>query len=135
DHALAYDRGDLERFWGLYHTGPEGVFLKRGKTLQVRGQREFPFVRILKRSDPRPDRLYFGKSLAYSVAAAPLVRLFGLNGFLVFHVLLLAAAAVCAYTFLAARSSPASAALFTSAFFGASVVPVYGVFLMPEIFN
>ncbi len=41
----------------------------------------------------------------------------------------------CAYAFLAAQSPPASAAAFVTAFFGASVLPVYGVFLMPEIFN
>ena len=67
--------------------------------------------------------------------AAPLVRLYGLNGLLIFNVLLLAMAVVCAYVFLAAQSPPASAALFTSAFFGAAALPVYGAFLMPDIFN
>jgi hypothetical protein len=79
--------------------------------------------------------LYFGKAIVYPVVAAPFVRFLGLNGMLVFHVLLLAACAVAAYVFLAAQSTPAAAALCTSAFFGASVLPVYGVFLMPEIFN
>jgi hypothetical protein len=36
DHDLAYQRRDLERFWGLYGTGPEGVFLKAGKALRLR---------------------------------------------------------------------------------------------------
>ena len=67
--------------------------------------------------------------------AAPFVRLYGLNGLLIVNVLLLAMAVVCAYVFLAAQSPPASAALFTSAFFGAAALPVYGVFLMPDIFN
>ncbi len=54
---------------------------------------------------------------------------------LIFHVLLLAVVGVCAYLFLSAQSPPVAAALFSSAFLGAAVLPVYGVFLMPEIFN
>src|SRR5262249_25055363 len=62
-------------------------------------------------------------------------RLFGLNGMLVLNVLLMAVAGTCAYTFLAARSRPAVALLFTLAFLFASCVPIYLVFLAPEIFN
>ena len=72
--------------------------------------------------------IVFGRGGA--VRAAP-----RLNGFLVFHVLLLAVACVCGYLFLAAMAPPAMALGFTLAFFGASVVPVYIVFLTPEIFN
>lgn len=135
DGDLQYERRDLERFAGLYHSGPEGIFLKRGKVMRVRVRASFPFVHIAKRADPDTNRLYFGKSLAYSVAAAPFVRFFGLNGLLLFHVVLLAACGAAAYVFLAAQSPPASAAVFATAFLGATVLPVYGVFLMPEIFN
>ncbi len=114
DHDAVYQRRDLERFWGLYHTGPEGIFLKTG---------------------PKSDRLYFGKSLIYPFFAAPFVWLLGLNGMLVFNVLLLFVVCVCGYIFLSARSAPAPALLFTLAFVGATVVPVYAVMLMPEIFN
>ncbi len=100
DGDLAFDRNDLERFAGLYHQGPEGIFLKRGKVHAHSHAGSFPFVHRVKREDPNPNRLYFGKSIAYSVAAAPFVRCFGLNGLLLFHVLLLAAAAVAAYAFL-----------------------------------
>ena len=31
DGDLSYERRDLERFFGLYRAGPEGIFLKRGK--------------------------------------------------------------------------------------------------------
>jgi hypothetical protein len=116
DRDLRFERGDLVRFEGLYHRGPEGIFLKRGQT-------------------GRTDRVYFAKSLAYAVFVAPLVWLFGMNGFLVFHVLLLSAAAVSGYLFLASQVVPLTAALFTAAFFFASALPVYGVFLAPEIFN
>jgi hypothetical protein len=135
DHDLTYERRDLERFFGLYRAGPEGIFLKRGKQLRVKADGSFPFVHLVKRADPRTDRLYFGKALLYGVIAAPMVRLFGLNGFLVTHVLLLFAAGTCAYAFLSARSKPGPALGFTLAFLFASCVPVYMVFLAPEILN
>jgi hypothetical protein len=135
DGNLSFEQRDLERFEGLYHRGPEGIFLKRGKTFRLRASAGFPFIRIEKHPDPRTDRLYFGKALIYPVIAAPFVRVFGLNGLLLLNVVLLGIAACCAYLFLAARSSPVSAALFTTAFFGATALPVYLVFWMPEILN
>jgi hypothetical protein len=136
DRDLAFERGDLERFYGIYQQGPEGIFLKRGKQLKVRLRAQPPFLRIYNNTtDPRTDRLYFGKAFIYSVAVAPFVWLLGMNGFLVFHVLLLAVACACGYAFLASQSRPASAVVFTSAFVGATVVPIYALFLTPEIFN
>ena len=135
DHDLSFERGDLVRFWGIYRTGPEGIFLKRGRTLSVRSRGHFPWLRIGGQLDPNPDRLYFGKAFVYPLVAAPFVRLLGLNGLLLLHVLLLAAVGACGYLFLAAKSPPIAAAAFTSAFIGAAAVPVYGVFLTPEIFN
>ena len=69
------------------------------------------------------------------MVAAPFVRIFGLNGFLVLHVLLLFVAGVCGYVFLAAQSKPGPALAFTLAFIFASCVPVYAVFLAPEILH
>jgi hypothetical protein len=135
DGDLTYEKRDLERFAGLYHSGPNGIFLKRGKHVRIEFGSPFPFVHLAKRDDASPGRLYYGKAFIYPVLAAPLVRLYGLNGLLIVNVLLLALAVVCAYVFLAAQSPPASAALFTSAFFGAAALPVYGAFLMPDIFN
>src|SRR5207253_1950372 len=63
-------------------------------------------------------------------------RYLGMNGFLVLHVLLLFTVCVCGYQFLMAQSSRSGpAAAFTLAFIGAAVVPVYAVFLMPDLFN
>jgi len=135
DHDLAYERVDLERFAGLYRSGPEGIFLKRGRQLPVSFHTRAPLIKFGSQPDPRPDRLYFGKAILYPIAAAPFVRLFGLNGFLIFHVLLLFVVLVCGYTFLASQSDPAGALVFTLAFVGATVVPVYAVFLTPEIFT
>ena len=135
DHHVAFERTELERFWGGYGQGPEGVFLKRGKVLRVRVNSKPPFLHVTKLEDPRVDRLYWGKAFIYSVVAAPFVWLFGMNGFLVFHVLLLFVVCACGYQFLRAHSRPAPALAYTLAFVGAAVVPVYAVFLMPDLFN
>src|SRR4029078_10336646 len=113
----------------------EGLFLKRGKQLRIRLRGSPPFVNVVKLPDKRSDRLYFGKAFIYPIAVAPFVRAAGMNGFLVFHVLLLFGVCVSGYRFLAARSQPGPALLFTLAFVAATVVPVYAVFLTPEIFN
>src|SRR6185295_14142137 len=34
DGDLAFDHNDLVRFEGLYHQGPDGIFLKRGKVVR-----------------------------------------------------------------------------------------------------
>ncbi len=135
DHDLSYERRDLERYVGLYRFGPDGIFLKRGKQLRVRFDGTPPFAHLGRSPDLRTDRLYFGKAMIYPLVAAPLVRLFGLNGFLVFNVLLLFSVCVCGYRFLAARSRPGPALAFTLGFVGAACVPVYAVFLMPEMLN
>ena len=135
DHDLTYERRDLDRFYGLYRSGPDGIFLKKGKQLRPRVDARPPFIHLLKTADRQPDRLYFAKALLYPVVAAPFVRLLGLNGFLVLHVLLLFGVCVCGYKFLAAQSEPIPALLFTLAFVGATCVPVYAVFLAPEILH
>jgi hypothetical protein len=136
DWNLSYERRDFERFAGIYRSGPEGIFLKRGKLARVSLRAPFPYVHVIKRSDPDTERLYFGKAFIYPLFAAPFVWLYGLNGMLLFHALLLTGVGVCGYVFLVAQSpTPTAAALFTTAFLGAAALPVYGVFLMPEIFN
>lgn len=135
DHDFSYERRDLERFFGLYRSGPDGIFLKRGKAMHVRINGRAPFVHLKTTPDLRHDRLYFGKALIYPLVAAPFVRLLGLNGFLVLNVLLLFGVCVCGYTFLAARSRPGPALVYTLAFVFATCVPVYAVFLMPEVLN
>ena len=135
DHDLSYERRDLDRYVGLYRFGPAGIFLKRGSQPRLRLDGSPPFVHLRGTPDPRSDRLYFGKAFIYPIVAAPFVRLLGLNGFLVLHVLLIFGVCVCGYLFLAARSRPGPALAFTLAFVGASCLPVYLVFLTPEVFN
>ncbi len=122
DADLTYTKTDLARVWREFPSGPSGVFLKKGRTLQGV-------------ADPNPGRLYYAKSFIYPLFAAPFVKIFGTNGFLVLHALLLATVIFCGYLFLHARSSALVAVILASGFVMASVVPVYFVWLMPEVFN
>ncbi len=93
-------------------SGPEGIFLKRG-------------------SD---GRIFYAKAYIYPLVAAPFIWLFGTNGFLVLHALLMTLCFACAYAFLAARSHPAAALIFAFAFLFVSLVPIYMVQLGPDFF-
>ena len=135
DLDFTFERRDLVRVWDEF-PGPEGIFLKRGKTIDLQRAATFPYVRLVRTPDPRPDRLYYGKSFIYPLVAAPFVRAFGTNGFLVLHAVLMTLNILAAYTFLRARRSAAGAALsYALVFFAASVVPVYFVTLTPELLN
>jgi Dolichyl-phosphate-mannose-protein mannosyltransferase len=136
DGDLTYRREDLVRVWREFPSGPAGVFLKKGRVIERFGlMRRPPFFWTATRPDTDPNRYFYGKSFAYPLFAAPFVRVFGTNGFLVLNALLLAAAAFCGYVFLAARTRPAIAALLAGAFVMVSVVPVYFVWIAPELFN
>ncbi|HEY7790791.1 MAG TPA: hypothetical protein VIC33_09790, partial [Vicinamibacterales bacterium] len=113
DRNFTFERQDLVRFWQIYHKGPEGIFLKRG----------------------RGGRIYFAKAFIYPLVAAPFVWLFELNGMLLLNVLLLAAACLCGYQFLRCLARPPTALAFSLGFIGASITPIYAVWLTPEIFN
>ena len=118
DGDLAYEARDIERFYQIYHDGPQGIFLKQGS------------------GDYRSDeRLYYGKAFIYSVLAAPFVRLAGLNGLLAFHVLLLSGAVLLSYRFVAARSARRVSLTYALGFFCVSIVPVHMVFLSSDILH
>src|SRR2546430_17085518 len=85
DHDLAYERRDLERFFGLYRWGPDGIFLKRGKQMRLRVDASPPFVHVRQLPDVRSDRLYYGKSLIYPIVAGPFVRVRGPYGMVVLY--------------------------------------------------
>ena len=135
DGDLTYRREDLVRVWREFPTGPAGVFLKRGRDVTDWGfMRRPPFVWTTSVPDPDPSRYYYGKSFIYSAFAAPFVRVLGTNGFLLFHAVLLALVAWCSYVFLLARMPASLAATLTGGFLMASVVPVYFVWIAPELF-
>jgi hypothetical protein len=136
DRDFAFTRNDLIRVWDEFSTGPEGIFLKRGRHVSVETSRAFPWLTLRTSADTRDDRLYYGKSFIYPLVAAPFVFLLGTSGFLVLHALLLTLCVAAAIAWLRARGSgPLAAVTYALAFFGASVVPVYFVWLTPEIFN
>lgn len=112
DFDFEYQRDDLVRVWEEFPSGPEGLFLKRG----------------------RDARLFFAKAYIYPLTAAPFIWLFGTNGFLVLHAVLMTLCFLCAFSFLAARSHPVSALIFAFAFLFVSLVPIYVVQLGPDFF-
>ncbi len=136
DGDLAYRREDLARVWREFPSGPAGVFLKKGRSVtgmdSPRGRRSSTCIR---RPDPDAGRLYFGKSFIYPLVAAPFVLAFGTNGFLVLHALLLSLVILSGYLFLHARMQATVAVLLATAFVMATVVPVYFVWITPELFN
>jgi hypothetical protein len=141
-HSLAEDfdfefrREDLVRVWREFPSGPEGIFLKRGRDVHgLRAISSPPFFEIATSADPDPGRLYYGKGFIYPLFAAPFVALFGTNGFLVLHAVLMTICFACAYSFLVARSAPLPAVVFALAFLLLSVAPVYMVWLTPDLFN
>ena len=124
DFDFAFERRDLVRVWEEF-PGPEGIWLKRGKAIRVGLTGQWPFVRWTKREDPVRTRLYYGKAYIYPLATAPFVFLFGTNGFLVLHALLLALDVFVAYTFMAGRvRSTPTALAYAGVFLAASVAPV-----------
>ncbi|HSF16711.1 MAG TPA: hypothetical protein VLK65_14275 [Vicinamibacteria bacterium] len=137
-HSLAFDsdlrfaREDLERVYREFRNGPSGIFLKRGREVDAALTSKIPF---LESRGPLTDELYFAKAFLYSLSAAPLVRLFGTNGLLLFHALLVTVVLSSAYFFLVAGGSKIPALTMAVTFFAASVVPAYFVWLTPELFN
>ena len=89
DLDFEYRREDLVRVWREFPSGPEGIFLKRGRDVDVSLGGRFPFVTVATRDDPDRGRLYYGKSYIFPLFAAPFVFLFGTNGFLVLHAVLI----------------------------------------------
>ena len=135
DRDLVFEQRDLERFQRIYGRGPDGIFLKRGKHLSLAWDRHPPFVHPFQTPQLETPPLYFAKPVVYSIAAAPFVRVFGLNGLLVFHFVLLLIVGVTGFSFVRTRSGPAASAFWTTAFLSGSVLPVYFVLLMPEFFT
>ena len=105
DGDLTYHRHDLERVWKEFSSGPSGLFLKRGRDVQRAGlMLRPPFVWFETGPDPDQRRFFYGKSFIYPLFAAPFVKVFGTNGFLFLHALLLAVVAWCGFLFLHARA-------------------------------
>ena len=136
DGDLTYRRADLMRVWREFPGGPSGVFLKKGRDLVDGGlMLRPPFFWTTTAPDTDPSRLFYGKSFIYPMLAWPFIELLGTNGFLFFNALTLALVVWCSFLFLHARMPSAPAALTAGAFTMATVVPVYFVWIQPELLN
>jgi hypothetical protein len=132
DGDILYEKQDLERVFREFRNGPSGIFLKRGRTLDLTLTSRLPF---LVSKGPLTNDIYYAKAFLYPLIAAPLVRLFGTNGLLLLHAVLLTSVLLAGYFFLAASGSRGTALGVTVTFFFATVVPAYFVWLTPELFN
>jgi hypothetical protein len=132
DYDLRYQREDLVRVFREFRSGPSGLFLKRGRALDLTLTSRVPF---LVSEGPLTSELYYAKAFLYSLAAAPFVRVAGTNGLLLLHAIFLTAVLLAGYFLLAASASRGAALAMTLTFFFASVVPAYFVWLTPELFN
>jgi hypothetical protein len=118
DLDLEYRSEDLARVKSVYPGGPQGLFLKR---VPGRGG---------------DDRLVYGKALLYPLVGAPFVRLLGPDrGLLLLNALVLAVALGLGYAVRRRGSTPAAALAAVLAVFVLGVVPVYLLWLTPEILN
>ncbi len=113
DGDLEWTKKDLLRYREVIEAGPMGIFLKRGKD----------------------GRIFFAKSFAYSLLAAPFVRLFGINGAYVLHALLLGLILLCGWKFLALGDRPGRALAGVLTFLFASVAGFYFIWITPDFFN
>jgi hypothetical protein len=107
------------------------VFLKRSSGGLVR-QRGFPWLRRV--ADDAP-LTYYAKPFAYSMAAAPLVRLAGTRGLTLVNAFSLALALLLAWDELRRRATPGWALAAALVLVLVSVAPVYLIWPTPELFN
>ncbi|MBN1222481.1 MAG: hypothetical protein JXB23_04495 [Candidatus Aminicenantes bacterium] len=113
DYDLEYTKKDLIRYYEAFDAGPLGIFLKKGKQ----------------------GKLFFAKSFAYPLFAAPFVRLFGCNGFLVFHSFLLLLLLLMGWAYLSPANGNPISLVTTLTFIFASVAGVYFYWISPDFFN
>ncbi len=113
DGDIEYSRNDLIRYYRVFNTDPKGIFLKKAKD----------------------GKLYYAKSWAYSLFTAPLYRIFGINGFLVFHSILLGMILLMGFAFASSANQGALAFLSVITFLFSSVAAVYFLWLQPDFFN
>jgi len=113
DGDIEYTRKDLIRYYRAFNAGPLGIFLKKGKN----------------------NRIYFAKSFAYPLFAAPFVKLFGCNGFFVFHSFLLFLLLMMGFYYYSQSKSSSFSLLLILTFLFASITAVYFLWMTPDFFN
>jgi hypothetical protein len=113
DKDLEYTKQDLIRYKSEIGADPLGVFLKKGKD----------------------DKIFFAKSFVYPLFAAPFVKFFGINGFLIFHSFLLLLILLMGYAYFSLENRPLLSLVSVTTFLFASVAIVYITWIHPDFFN
>ena len=113
DGDLEYTKRDLIRYYEVFPSGPLGIFLKKAKQ----------------------GKLFYAKSFAYPLFAAPFVKLFGANGALIFHSFLLLLILLMGHAYLSLSNSPPVSLITILSFLFASVAGVYFLWISPDFFN
>jgi hypothetical protein len=133
DQDIRYEPKDVVRVRREFPSGPQGVFLKRATGgLTTDGVSGPPFWRRVR---PDEERIYFAKPFLYSLVAAPLVRVLGTRGLLVLNVLSLAAALFLGYAACRRARPVAESLALVLAVYAGTVVPIYILWLAPEMFS
>ncbi len=133
DHDLRYEARDVFRSRREFAGGPQGIFLKRSTGgLRFDASVGFPWLRRLGQDE---RAIYYAKSFAYPLAAAPFVALFGTRGLLLLNALALGLALVATYAELRRQTRPALALLTAIVLIFGTVAPLYLLWLTPEAFN
>jgi hypothetical protein len=113
DGNIEYTKKDLIRYEHDFPARPLGLFLKKGKN----------------------GKLFYAKSFAYPLFAAPFVRIFGPNGTLVFHALLLLLLLLMGHSYFSLSNSSNLSLITVLSFLFASVAWIYCLWISPDFFN
>jgi hypothetical protein len=113
DGDLEYTKKDLIRYYEAFPSGPLGIFLKQA----------------------RNGKIFYAKSFAYPLFAAPFVKAFGANGALIFHSLLLLLLLLMGHAYFSLFNSPSLSLITILTFLFASIGGVYSLWISPDFFN
>ncbi|MCP4152982.1 MAG: hypothetical protein GY757_34940, partial [bacterium] len=113
DFDIKYTKEDLQRIRIYFPSGPAGFFLKKGAD----------------------GELYYAKSFAYPLIAAPFLALLGVRGLLLLNGLMILLALLMAYLLLKQFHPGKNNLGYALVFILASVVPVYIWWLTADLFN
>jgi hypothetical protein len=116
DGDIEYTKKDLIRYYEDFNAGPMGIFLKRSRT-------------------GGDEKLFYAKNFAYPLFTAPFVGVFGPNGPLVFHALLLSLLLAMGTAYFSLASPSGRSLVRTLTFLFASVAGVYSLWIAPDFFN
>ncbi len=133
DFDLRYEVRDLYRVRREFPAGPQGVFLKRASGgLGWDPGAGFPW---LHRIGPDEPRIYYAKSFAHTLFAAPLVALFGTPGLMLTNALAMTVALFLGYALARRREESLLALVWTLVLLLGTITPLYLVWPQPEILN